>query len=154
MVVGITGGIGSGKSIVCAIFRQLGIPVYEADAEAKKLYDKASVIDEVKKAFGKKGVSADGIIDKNKLAELVFSDSKAISKINEIIHPFVKRQFKEWKKQYREKPYVIKEAAILFESGSDKGCDKIITITAPVELRIRRVVERDNRSREQVEKII
>src|SRR5258707_163179 len=154
MTVGITGGIGSGKSIVCAIFRQFGVPVYEADVEAKKLYDVPEVVMEVKRVFGEKYFSSEGILDKNKFANAVFSDDKALKKINQIIHPFVKKQFKEWKKKHVGQPYVIKEAAILFESESNKGCDRIITVTAPVETRIQRVTERDHRSREQIEKII
>ncbi len=154
MVVGITGGIGSGKSVVCSVFATLGIPVYDADTEAKKLYDLPEVIAEVKNSFGKNYFSSSGELDKKKFAELVFNDERALKKINAIIHPFVKRNFNEWKKQLKEKPYVLKEAAILFESGSNKGCDKVITVTAPVELRIQRVMQRDGRTRNQIEEII
>jgi dephospho-CoA kinase len=108
----------------------------------------------VKSAFGEKYFSASGELDKKKFADLVFNDEAALKKINSIIHPFVKRNFREWKKAYKEKPYVLKEAAILFESGTDKGCDKVIVVTAPAELRIQRVMQRDNRKKEQVEKII
>ena len=153
-VVGITGGIGSGKSTVCNVFRVLGIPVYEADAEAKKLYDLPEVVSELKKVFGGHYFSRSGELDKRKFADLIFNDETALQKINDIIHPYVKRNFKEWKKQYRDRPYVLKEAAILFESGSYKGCDKIITVTAPDEIRINRVVQRDNRTPEQVKKIM
>ena len=154
IVVGITGGIGSGKTIVCAVFAQLGIPVYDADTEAKKLYDLPEVIAEVKNAFGGDYFSASGSLEKKKFAQHVFNDAAALKKINSIIHPFVKKNFREWKKQFSEKPYVLKEAAILFESGTDKGCDKIIVVTAPVELRIKRVVDRDRRSRSEVMQII
>jgi len=153
MVVGITGGIGSGKSIVCMIFRELGIPVYEADAEAKKLYDIPEVIEEVKKTFGTEYFNAYAL-DKKKFASLVFKDVQALKKINSIIHPFVKKNFREWKNRHKEKPYVLKEAAILFESGTDKGCDKIITVTAPESLRKQRVMLRDQRTEKQVEEII
>ena len=129
-VVGITGGIGSGKSIVSMIFRQLGIPVYEADAEAKKLYDIPEIISEVKKTFGAAYFS-DGTLNKKKFADLVFKDGEALKKINAIIHPYVKKNFREWKNRFKDKPYVLKEAAILFESGTDKGCDKIIVVTSP-----------------------
>ena len=154
MVVGITGGIGSGKSVVCSVFRILGIPVYEADREAKKLYQLPEVIGEVKKNFGEKYFSASGILDHAKLADLVFKDASALQKINEIIHPYVKKNFRDWKKSYVNKPYVLKEAAILFESGTEKSCDRIITVTAPVEIRIQRVMLRDRRSREQIAGII
>jgi len=153
-VVGITGGIGSGKSVICSIFHAFGIPAYDADSEAKKLYDLPEVIAEVKNAFGEKYFSTTGELDKKKFAELVFNDSAALKKINSIIHPYVKKNFRDWKKQYNDKPYVLKEAAILFESGSGKGCDKVITVTAPVELRMQRVLQRDKRSKAQIEKII
>src|SRR6188768_1488976 len=130
MVVGITGGIGSGKTIVSMIFRELGIPVYEADTEAKKLYDLPEVIAEVKNTFGAGYFNA-GVLDKKKFADLVFKDAEALKKINSIIHPYVKKNFREWKNRFKDKPYVLKEAAILFESGTDKGCDKIIVVTAP-----------------------
>jgi dephospho-CoA kinase len=153
MVVGITGGIGSGKSIVSMIFQELGIPVYEADAEAKKVYDIPEVISEVKKTFGAEYFNSAGL-DKKKFAELVFKDSGALKKINSIIHPYVKKNFREWKNTFKDKPYVLKEAAILFESGTDKGCDKIIVVTAPEDLRKQRVIQRDGRTEKQVDEII
>ena len=153
IVVGITGGIGSGKSIVSMIFHQLGIPVYEADTEAKKLYDLPEVISEVKSAFGS-GYFNSGGLDKKKFAELVFNDAAALKKINSIIHPYVKKNFKEWKNKHKDKPYVLKEAAILFESGTDKGCDKIIVVIAPESLRKQRVMQRDGRTEKQMEEII
>src|SRR5205823_775273 len=154
LTVGITGGIGSGKTLVCNIFRQFSVPVYDADTEAKKLYDLPEVVAAVKKEFGEKYFTTDNQLDKKKFAGFVFSDADSLKKINKIIHPFIKKQFSEWKKQHKAQTYIIKEAAILFESSSDKGCDKIITITAPVELRIQRVIDRDHRSRAQIEKII
>jgi dephospho-CoA kinase len=154
MVIGITGGIGSGKSIVCNIFRLLGIPVYDADAEAKKMYEWPEVIAEVKKNFGTGYFLPSGELNKKKFAELVFNDDGALKKINAIIHPFVKKSFREWKKMHAGSPYILKEAAILFESGTDKGCDKVITVTAPPELRISRVIQRDQRPKEQIENII
>jgi len=153
MVVGITGGIGSGKSIVSMIFHGLGIPVYEADTEAKKLYDLPEVISEVKKTFGTEYFTAGGL-DKKKFAELVFKNADALKKINSIIHPYVKKNFREWKNKFKDKPYVLKEAAILFESSTDKGCDKIIVVTAPETLRRQRVMQRDRRTEKQVDEII
>ena len=153
-VIGITGGIGSGKSVVCGVFSVLGVPVYDADSEAKKLYDLAEVTEQVKKEFGKIYFSASGELDKKKFADFVFRDAAALKKINGIIHPFVKKNFNAWKKNHAGKPYVLKEAAILFESGTDKGCDKVIAVTAPAELRIQRVMSRDQRMRQQVEQII
>ncbi|MCX6275753.1 MAG: dephospho-CoA kinase [Bacteroidetes bacterium] len=153
-VVGITGGIGSGKSTVCNVFRVLGIPVYEADSEAKKLYDLPEVIAELKKVFGGHYFSKSGELDKRKFADLIFNDETALQKINDIVHPYVKKSFREWRKTHNDKPYVLKEAAILFESGSDKGCDKVITVTAPDNVRLKRVMKRDQRTADQVNKII
>lgn len=153
-VVGITGGIGSGKSVVCEVFRRLGIPVYQADAEAKKLYELPEVMEDVKKKFGPGYFHSSGELNRKKFAVLVFNDEASLEKINSIIHPFVKKNFREWKKRHSGSPYVLKEAAILFESGTDKGCDKIITVTAPVALRIERVMNRDERSRAEIEQII
>jgi len=154
LTVGITGGIGAGKTVVCNIFKRFGVYVFDADAEAKNLYDVPEVVTAVKKEFGEKYFKGGGDLDKKRFADFVFNDSDALKKINKIIHPFVKKRFSEWKKHHRARPYIIKEAAILFESGSDKGCDKIITVTAPAELRIQRVIHRDGRDKNQIEKII
>jgi dephospho-CoA kinase len=134
-------------------FRELGIPVYEADAEAKKLYDLPEVISEVKNIFGAGYFTAGGL-DKKKFADLVFKDADALKKINSIISPACKEKLQEWKNRFKDKPYVLKEAAILFESGTDKGCDKIIVVTAPESLRKQRVMQRDQRSEKQVDEII
>ncbi len=155
MNIGITGGIGSGKSVVCNIFRQLGIPVYEADSEAKKLYDTESeIIERIKKEISEEVFDKKGKVDKQKLSALVFGDDASLKKLNKIVHPYVIRHFEEWLKLHNMAPYILKEAAILFESGTDKGCDKIITVTAPVELRIQRTMQRDKRSKEEVEQIV
>ena len=155
MVVGITGGIGSGKTVVCGIFRQLGIPVYEADAEAKKLYDTEPAIPEkIKKDFPEEVFDKKGNPDRQKLSALVFKDEAALKKLNRIVHPYVIRHFEEWIQQHQSSPYILKEAAILFESGTDKGCDKIITVSAPPELRIQRTMHRDKRTKQEVEEII
>jgi len=149
--VGITGGIGSGKSIVCKVFEQLGISVYSADVEAKKLYDDASVKLKVKKAIGDV-FDASGNVDRKKLAGVVFKDKALLDKLNAIIHPAVKEHFKKWLVEHKNEKYILKEAAILFESGTNKGLDYIITVSAPLELRIARTMQRDNISRAEVEK--
>jgi len=155
MTVGITGGIGSGKTIVCKIFRQLGIPVYEADAEAKKIYDEEpEVLEKIKNEISEDVFGKKGQLDKQKLAALVFADEEALQKLNRLVHPFVIRHFETWKQRYKESPYILKEAAILFESGTDKGCDKIITVSSPVELRIQRAVKRDKRTLQETEQIV
>lgn len=153
ITVGITGGIGSGKTIICKVFAQLGIPVFDADTEARKLYNLPQVADEVKKKFGAEYYSS-GKLNTGKFAALIFGNAQALAWVNAMIHPIVRKQFKEWKRKFKQAPYVLKEAAILFESGADSGCDKIITVAAPVSLRAARTMDRDNRNRAQVDQIM
>ncbi len=154
-VIGITGGIGSGKTIVSQIFGKLGIPVYEADKAAHQLYDKYPEIKEqVRKEFSEEVIDKNGRIIRKKLGEIVFSDEKKLSILNNIVHPFVKTDFTEWLKSKKGHPYVLKEAAILFESGTDENCDKVISVVSPMELRISRIRERDHKSRPEIESII
>src|SRR6185503_18428160 len=148
MTVGITGGIGSGKTTICKVFMQLGIPVFDADTEARKLYGLPEVAEEVKKKIGGE-IYSFGKLNTEKFAALIFGNAQALASVNAMIHPFVRKQFKEWKRKFRNTPYVLKEAAILFESGASSGCDKIITVTAPVSLRAERAMDRDKRSRAQ-----
>jgi dephospho-CoA kinase len=153
ITVGITGGIGSGKTIVCRIFSELGIAVYNADAEAKQMYNLESVKDELKKKFGETVFDAEGNADKKKIADLIFNDEKALKEVNDLIHPLVLRHFDEWREK-QTGPYVLKEAAILFESGSNSDCEKVILVTSPSETRIQRILQRDNRARKEVEQIM
>jgi len=154
IIVGITGGIGSGKSIVCNIFRQLGVPVYEADTEAKKLYETEPELKErIRKEISEDVFDKKGKIDKQKLSSLIFNNEALLKKVNQIVHPQVVKHFSEWKKLFKS-PYILKEAAILFESDTDKDCDRIITVSAPEELRIQRTMQRDKKSKEEIEKII
>ncbi len=148
--VGITGGIGSGKSTVCKVFESLGIPVYYADLQARILSDThPDIVNGVKKLFGDT-IYSFGKMDRRRVGEIVFRDKEKLQALNCIIHPVVAADFEQWKIQNIEQPYILKEAAILFESGASKQVDKIITISAPVELRIDRVVKRDMISREDV----
>jgi dephospho-CoA kinase len=149
--VGLTGGIGSGKSVVAMVFRHLGVPVYQADIEAKKLYADRDVIREVVSLFGNTVIGENGLIDRARLASIVFKDSSKLENLNSILHPRVEEHFLKWLVEHKESPYIIHEAAILFESGFDKFFDKIITVTAPLELCILRVMERDGVSAFQVE---
>lgn len=148
-IIGLTGGIGSGKSTIAAYYASLGVPVYIADEEAKKILYTPAVADELIKALGE-GIMTDGRPDKAKLADVVFKDPLKLSFLNSIIHPRVAQHFKEWVTANSGSPFVIKEAAILFESGSYKDCDAIILVTAPEDIRINRVMQRDHVSREQV----
>lgn len=148
-IIGLTGGIGSGKSTIAAYFSSLGVPVYIADDEAKKILSTPQAVKEIKKFFGD-SVFTDGVPDRQKLAGIVFGSPERLQQLNEIIHPKVNEHFSGWVGNNSNTPFVIKEAAILFESGSYKNCDKIILVTAPAEVRIQRVMQRDNVSREQV----
>lgn len=141
--VGITGGIGSGKTIVCFVFQRLGVPVYDADSRAKYLLTSNKLIsDSIKDRFGN-DLYTNETLDRKKLADIVFNNPDALKDLNSIIHPAVKKDFEQWMKTIKA-PYVIKEAAILFESGANKHLDKIITVTAPESLRIQRTMQRDN----------
>lgn len=148
-IIGLTGGIGSGKSTIAKYFEEKGIPVYIADKEAKKLLESKKVSSKLTEVFGV-DIIENEIIDKSKLAALVFNNPEKLAILNGIIHPEVKIHFENWVKEHSIFPIVIKEAAILFESGSYKDCDKIILVTAPEELRIERVMKRDGVTREAV----
>ncbi len=148
-IIGLTGGIGSGKTTLATYIESLGIPVFIADDEAKKLVQSAEVLGEIKAIFGET-IFENGQLNRQQLAAIVFANPEKLSQLNGIIHPAVKKQFKIWLDQNQSAPFVVYEAAILFESGSYQNCDYIITITAPFEDRIARVMQRDNSSREQV----
>lgn len=148
-LIGLTGGIGSGKTTIANYFKSLGVPLYIADDEAKAILYTVEAVKEVKKVFGD-AVFTDGVPDRAKLASVVFNDEEKLKMLNAIIHPKVAQHFTEWKKQHEHENLIMREAAILFESGSYKDCDSIILVTAPVEVRIQRVVKRDNTTREKV----
>ena len=152
-IIGLTGGIGSGKTTVANHFTGAGIPVYIADDEARKIMQSPEILREIKKIFGSV-IFKNEVLNRQKLAEIVFSNSDKLKQLNAIIHPAVKKHFGNWILNYKNSPFVIYETAILFESGSYKDCDKIITVTAPLETRIERVIQRDKTSRENVLKRI
>lgn len=153
-VVGITGGIGSGKSTVCRLFELLGVPVFYSDDEAKTLYEDAKIRTRVVRLFGKRVLDKSKRIDKNKLAQIVFSDKTLLSKLNSIIHPGVRRKFIAWKKKHKGAKMVLKEAAIMIESGAYKDLDYLISIKSPKELRIKRLLSKGNLSLADIEKRI
>ena len=148
-IIGLTGGIGSGKTTLATYMQSLGIPVFIADEEAKKIMQSAEVLRKIQAVFGEV-VFKNGQLNRQELASIVFAKPEKLNQLNGIIHPVVKKQFKIWLDQHQSAPFVVYEAAILFESGSYQNCDAIITITAPLEDRIARVMQRDNSSREQV----
>jgi len=154
-VVGITGGIGSGKSVVSMIFRQLGIPVYDSDAEAKLLYDKFPELrNAVRVQISEDAFDANGKLDRKKLAEIVFQFPEKLEILNQLVHPLVKKDFQDWVQKNQEAAYLVKEAAILFESGAYSDCDKVITVVAPRDLRVHRVRERDRKTKAEIEAIM
>ena len=153
-VLGITGGIGSGKTTVCKIFELLGVPVFYADDEAKQLYDDAKIKSRVLKLFGKKILEKGNKIDKKKISEFVFSDKKLLAKLNAIIHPEVRKRFSAWMKKKNGSKYVIKEAAIMIESGSHKELDYLVSVNSPKVLRIKRIINRSNMPVEEINKRI
>lgn len=152
--IGITGGIGSGKSLVCRIFSVLGVPVYDADSRAKSVMTTDGIlISQIKKEFGVLSYHADGTINREYLAQ-AFKSPERLQRLNELVHPRVGIDYKQWvSKQHTT--YIIKEAALLFEAKSNIGLDKTIMVFAPKELRIKRVLQRDaHRNMQQVEAII
>lgn len=152
--VGITGGIGAGKSLVCQFFRILGVPVYPADERAKILLQTETVAKKIKEVFGTEVFNADGDVDRKLLAKRVFNDEAQLKQLNHIVHPEVELDFNTW---YSDKDYdyVLKEAALLVETGSYKKLDFLITVTAPECLRIQRVQRRDqHRTEEEIKAII
>lgn len=149
-IIGLTGGIGSGKTTVAMMFRDLGIPVYIADIEAKALTNRSKVIR--RKLIELLGSEAydNGMLNRGYVAGKVFNDPELLHGINAIIHPKVASHFKRWLSK-QDSPYVIKEAAILFESGGYKECDKTILVTAPLTHRIKRLLARDGSSKADIE---
>lgn len=148
-VIGLTGGIGSGKTTIANYFASMGVPVYIADDEAKKVMQSEKIIQQIKTTFGD-SIFENEILNRTKLAEIVFNNADKLAQLNAIVHPAVKSDFELWLQENKKHDYVIYEAAILFESGRYKECDVIITVTAPEEIRIERVVKRDNTTRDQV----
>ena len=149
--VGITGNIGSGKTTVSRIFEVLGIPVFYADIAAKDVMVKDEIlIAAIKDAFGDASYFDDGSLNRKHIANIVFNDGKELAVLNSIVHPAVFRAFDDWAKQYNNAPYVLKEAALLFESDSYKMCDKTIMVTAPLQMRVQRVAARDGMSEAEI----
>jgi dephospho-CoA kinase len=150
--IGLTGNIGSGKTTVSKIFEILGIPVFYADDAAKKVMVTDSVlIDGIKSAFGEASYFSDGTLNRKHIAGIVFNDSEQLAKLNALVHPATFSAFDEWVKAIKSVPYVLKEAALLFESDSYKMCDYSIMIQSPIETRIKRVMQRDGLTRAEVE---
>ena len=148
-IVGLTGGIGSGKSVILEVFSSYGVPCYQADNRAKELMQKSpELIRQIKVLFGE-DIYQDKKLNRSKLADIVFGDKKKLKSLNALVHPLVNKDFQFFLNQ-QNTAYVIKEAAILFETGVAKDCDETILVTAPEKLRIQRVMKRDKLNAEHI----
>ncbi|HTX88599.1 MAG TPA: dephospho-CoA kinase [Bacteroidales bacterium] len=150
MKVGLTGNMGSGKSLAASVFGVLGIPVYQADPQSKKFLSDPGVKEKIASKFGKGVLDAAGEVDRLALGAIVFTDAVLLNFLTTILHPLVREDFREWFGKQPDHPYVIHEAAIIFESGFEKEFDRVIHVACPKELAIRRIMERDGYTREHV----
>lgn len=148
--IGLTGGIGSGKSTVLKMFQKLGAAVYIADVEAKRLmHSDENLIAEIVGLFGEMAYK-NGVLNREMIASIVFNDKLKLNKLNKIVHPAVHKDFENFIKSQKA-PYIIYESALLFENGIENQFDKVILVTAPINLRFERVIQRDNSSKEQIQ---
>ena len=149
-IIGLTGGIGSGKSTVAAYMASKGIPVYIADEEAKNIMECENIKHKIQNLFSESILNSDATLNRKKIAQLVFNNPEKLKELNAIVHPEVRLHFSNWLKEHKNYPFVIKEVAILFETGGNKECDKVILITSPVSLRIERAMKRDNLTKDEI----
>lgn len=149
-IIGLTGGIGSGKTTIANYLIAKGYPVYISDLEAKKVMDFPEIIQKIAAVFGPEVLENEHKLNREQLAAIVFNNQEKLKQLNAIVHPAVKQHFDQWINANKKFPFLFKEAAILFESGSYKDCDAVITVTAPLELRIARVLKRDQTTREKI----
>ncbi len=150
MKVGLTGGIGSGKTLVCSVLEKLGVAVYYADSEARRLMNSdPELVLQISGLFGNKAYEG-GNLNREFLAQRVFKDKVLLTRLNELVHPAVRKDFSRWANEQKPAFYVVEEAAILFESGSDRNMDLTVGVFAEKELRVQRVMQRDGIAREQV----
>lgn len=147
---GVTGGIGSGKTLVCQVFEKLGVPVFYADQQARRIYDEDDQVKEAMIEYFGRGIYGPSGLRKDLLASKIFHDPEALQQVNNLVHPAVKRRFLHWCEQQKKAAYVIEEAAILFETGSHKDLDHTILVYAPEEVRVQRVMKRDGVDQETV----
>lgn len=154
MIIGLTGGIASGKSTVSKMFGEMGAVIIDADIKAKEISQKDDVVNEMKNIFGSKILNKNGEIDRNKIKEIVFSDKEKLKMLNDLIHPKVIDEFKKIKENADKNDIIIFDIPLLFETGMDKMCDKIMLVFVDMNTQIKRMMERDNITEELAVKII
>lgn len=154
MIIGLTGGIASGKSTVSKMFGEMGAVIIDADIKAKEISQRDDVVDEMKNIFGSKILNKNGEIDRNKIKEIVFSDKEKLKMLNDLIHPKVIDEFKKIKENADKNDIIIFDIPLLFETGMDKMCDKIMLVFVDMNTQIKRMMERDNITEELAVKII
>ncbi|MCF2503041.1 dephospho-CoA kinase [Dyadobacter sp. CY107] len=153
--IGITGGIGSGKSVVCKLFSCLGIPVYNADSRAKWLTNhNQQIINRVVALLGRDSYDAEGRYNTSYVSSLVFNNDDLLKKLNAIIHPVVMQDTADWVQNHATSPYVVKEAAIMNKAGDRNSLDYVVVVEAPLELRVSRILQRDKRSEDEIRAIV
>ncbi|UUV20901.1 dephospho-CoA kinase [Paenimyroides aestuarii] len=149
-IIGVTGGIGSGKTTVINYIQSKGYAVYVADDAGREVMKKPEIIEKVQQLFNNDVLQNDGFLDRSKIAKLVFNDAQLLKQLNQIVHPAVKIDFKNFLERNQHQPFVFKETAVLFESGAYKECSATILITAPLEIRMQRVMKRDQVTKQEV----
>ena len=150
--VGITGGMGSGKTTACKIFESLGIPVYYADDRAKWLMtNDVTIVNGIKKLFGEEAYLQNGALNRPHIANIAFSDQGKLTELNALVHPAVGQDSRRWRHEQIDFPYTLQEAALMFESGSAKALDRVIMVYAPKKTRIKRILDRDQTTQEAIE---
>lgn len=153
--IGITGGIGVGKSTVCEIFKRIGVPVYDADTRAKFLMQNdADLIRSIKDSFGWDAYQKNNVLNREYLAKIVFSNPEQLKVLNSLVHPKVADDYEHWTRENKDKPYSLKEAALLFEAKSYKNLHKVIVVTCPIDVRIERIMKRDHVRKDEILKRI
>jgi dephospho-CoA kinase len=154
-IIGITGGIGSGKSIVCKVFAAMGVPVYEADSRAKSLMNNdLSLRKSIQHLLGEQAYTPTGEYNRGWVASQVFNNPDLLQKLNAIVHPRVREDAETWMQQHQKAPLVLYEAALMKAAGNGNHFDKVIVVTAPITLRIKRVQKRDGRAEQEIRDII
>ena len=154
-LIGITGGIGSGKSIVCKVFAMLGVPIYEADSRAKSLMNNdLSLKKSIKNLLGEQSYTLAGEYNRAWVASQVFNNPDLLKQLNAIVHPRVREDAEQWIQQNSSASFLLYEAAIMKAAGDNNNFDKVVVVNAPIDLRIKRVQKRDNRTEQEIRHII